>query len=442
MSYSQYLENVKLFQEGICDISENQQQLTPYKGKKLPTDVARNYVFIPYKTSTSIFGRPVLTSRCYSIQDLISHSEKNNNREIVNYLDPSRPFTTNELGYIQQRIAEYLSSSVSSGFEYNYSLVPQVMQKDIDQELINFETELRQHRLANWRISEPFYSQFRISPSLKGKGASGNIFKVHHAKYPNVKLAIKQMANINSFQHEINIYKHLENSGGHPNVLRYYGHYWNGPQFYIVLEYIDGESFDDYLNRELDTTQGINNNPKTIAKNLLLFNQIVSAVEWCHSNRVVHRDIKTLNTMITRDNVTKNKRAVLIDFDMAVIVPDLSPPSITGCAGTPLYMPPEIVKHCQRTGFDPYDYTIDIWSLGVMLFVICEQNHYDPFSSGNNTETLYWNITNVIFQRGREIQPKYFDEIKRLLRVDPSRRDTLHNLYNTIKGLAESDLQK
>ena len=90
--------------------------------------------------------------------------------------------------------------------------------------------------------------------------------------------------------------------------------------------------------------------------------QLFQAINHCHAQNIVHRDIKPDNIMITDDN-----RVRLIDFGLAV---ESKRRDLTEIAGTPYYMAPEVIK-------STYGKQSDLWSLGVVLYTLV--SGYLPF---------------------------------------------------------------
>jgi len=83
------------------------------------------------------------------------------------------------------------------------------------------------------------------------------------------------------------------------------------------------------------------------------------ALGYLHDRKVLHRDIKTANILLTAENEVK-----LADFGVARKMDNTLDNANTQC-GTPFYLSPELAKA------QPYDYKSDIWSLGVVLYELC-----------------------------------------------------------------------
>jgi len=97
--------------------------------------------------------------------------------------------------------------------------------------------------------------------------------------------------------------------------------------------------------------------------------QMISALHYLHSNKIIHRDMKPQNILIGPDRQLK-----LCDFGFARALTQQSL-TLTSVKGTPLYMAPELVQE------QPYDHTVDLWSLGVILYELFRGE--PPFYTNN-----------------------------------------------------------
>ena len=94
---------------------------------------------------------------------------------------------------------------------------------------------------------------------------------------------------------------------------------------------------------------------------------LCSAVAYLHELGVVHRDVKPENILIGED-------VVLCDFGLSALVRPGQ--KLTSSVGTPQYVAPEIVLE------SPYDYKVDTWAVGVVLFLLVSGNH--PFDDSDD----------------------------------------------------------
>ena len=146
----------------------------------------------------------------------------------------------------------------------------------------------------------------------------------------------------------------------HPNIVTVYDAGEQDGRYYIAMEYVDGTTLKEILRRK-----------KRIAPNgvLHVLAQICEALAYAHEKKIVHRDVKTANTMWTRD-----RKAKIMDFGLAKVVEEVRNHT-TLVSGTPYYMSPE-----QTLGRN-VDHRTDLYSLGVTLFELATGQL--PFREGN-----------------------------------------------------------
>src|SRR6185312_8794429 len=129
-----------------------------------------------------------------------------------------------------------------------------------------------------------------------------------------------------------------------------------GGQPYLVLEYVDGERIDAYVERHGMDLEG----------RIALFLDVLAAVAHAHSHLVVHRDLKPSNILVTRDGVVK-----LLDFGVASLIGQ-GQSALTregGAAMTPEYAAPEqLLSEAVTTA-------TDVYALGLVLFVLLVGRH-------------------------------------------------------------------
>ncbi len=146
----------------------------------------------------------------------------------------------------------------------------------------------------------------------------------------------------------------------HPGIVTVYDTGEQDGRYYIAMEYVNGTTLKEILRRRgVISPAGI----------LHVLVQVCEALAYAHENRVVHRDIKSANTMWTRD-----KKAKIMDFGLAKVVEEVRN-NTTVVSGTPYYMSPE-----QTLGRN-IDHRTDIYSLGVTIFEMATGTV--PFKEGN-----------------------------------------------------------
>ncbi|CBY30447.1 unnamed protein product [Oikopleura dioica] len=143
--------------------------------------------------------------------------------------------------------------------------------------------------------------------------------------------------------------------------------------------------------------------------------QLVSALYYLHSNRILHRDMKPQNILISKDGQIK-----LCDFGFARTMGSATF-VLTSIKGTPLYMAPELVQE------KPYDHTADLWSLGCILYELFAGQ--PPFYT-----TSIFQLVSLIIQEEihwpEDMSPELTGFLKGILTKDPKKRLGWPHLLN------------
>eukprot|EP00045_Choanoeca_perplexa_P001872 m.22138 g.22138 ORF g.22138 m.22138 type:complete len:410 (+) comp11208_c0_seq2:254-1483(+) len=184
----------------------------------------------------------------------------------------------------------------------------------------------------------------------------------------------------------------------HPNVAGLHDLLDTPDRVYLVMEYAPRGDLLEYIN------QGGSLSEDEARK---LFYQMITAVNYCHGLRVVHRDLKCENMLLDND-----LNILVSDFGFATVVPSTSSKLMTHC-GSYAYAAPEIL-----TGQPYQGNKSDAWSLGIILFAMtCGRLPYND----KTIKVLMAGIKRKLdFPRriSRELQ----DFIERILVLDPQWR--------------------
>ncbi|DAZ98273.1 TPA: hypothetical protein N0F65_008958 [Lagenidium giganteum] len=181
-----------------------------------------------------------------------------------------------------------------------------------------------------------------------GEGSFGKVYRGRR-KYTGHIVALKFVSkrgksakDLHNLREEISILKRLN----HCNIIAMLDSFETEGEFCMVTEYAQGELF-----QVLEDDHQL---PEDEIRKIAV--QLIQALHVLHSNRIIHRDMKPQNILIGSKQQIK-----LADFGFArAISHDTS--VLTSIKGTPLYMAPELVQE------KPYNYTVDLWSLGVILY--------------------------------------------------------------------------
>ncbi|KAG5009023.1 hypothetical protein AAZX31_07G049700 [Glycine max] len=185
----------------------------------------------------------------------------------------------------------------------------------------------------------------------------------------------------------------------HPNVVKIYEVMASKTKIYIVLELVNGgELFDKiakYGKLKEDEARSY-------------FHQLINAVDYCHSRGVYHRDLKPENLLLDSNAILK-----VTDFGLSTYAQQEDELLRTAC-GTPNYVAPEVLNDRGYVGS-----TSDIWSCGVILFVLMAG--YLPFDEPNHA-TLYQKIGRAQFTCPSWFSPEAKKLLKRILDPNPLTR--------------------
>lgn len=152
----------------------------------------------------------------------------------------------------------------------------------------------------------------------------------------------------------------------HPNIVNILNFFEFEDNYYIVMEYVEGETLESMIKR-----MGLIPPDRCIS----LFDQISVGIAFAHSRGIIHRDIKPSNIMVNSEGIVK-----IMDFGIAKVSGGLNLTKTGSKVGTVWYMSPEQVK-----GY-PADVTTDIYSLGVTLFEMITGRV--PFNADSEYEVM------------------------------------------------------
>ncbi|CAK9135874.1 unnamed protein product [Ilex paraguariensis] len=230
----------------------------------------------------------------------------------------------------------------------------------------------------------------------------GNFAKVYHGRSlkSGQNVAIKvidkekvlKVGLINQTKREISVMGLVK----HPNVVELYEVMATKTKIYFIMEYAKGgELFNKVAKGRLK---------EDIARKY--FQQLICAIDFCHSRGVYHRDLKPENLLLDENGILK-----VSDFGLSALAESKHQDGLlhTMC-GTPAYVAPEVIG---RKGYDGAK--ADIWSCGVILFVLLAG--YLPFHDSNLIE-MYRKISKAEYKCPNWFPP----EVRRLLVriLDPS----------------------
>ncbi|KAJ1429188.1 Serine/threonine-protein kinase, active site [Sesbania bispinosa] len=234
----------------------------------------------------------------------------------------------------------------------------------------------------------------------------GNFAKVYHGRNlaTNESVAIKVIKKdklkkerlVKQIKREVSVMRLVR----HPHIVELKEVMATKGKIFLVMEYVKGgELFAKVAKGKLK---------EQVARKY--FQQLISAVDFCHSRGVTHRDLKPENLLLD-----ENEDLKVSDFGLSALPEQRRSDGmlLTPC-GTPAYVAPEVLK---KKGYDGSK--ADIWSCGVILYaLLCG---YLPFQ-GENVMRIYRKAFKAEYELPDWISPQAKNLISNLLVADPEKR--------------------
>lgn len=198
-----------------------------------------------------------------------------------------------------------------------------------------------------------------------GTGSYGVVYKVHK-KTEKQYYVLKQISLFNMNKNQIEEVKNESKILASLNsnfIVKYYDSFTDSNNLNIVMEYCDGGDLSHLMNQYVK-------NSKIMSEDKIwkFFIQISLGLAYIHSKKILHRDLKTLNIFLTKDEKVK-----IGDLGVAKVLNQTN--FARTFVGTPYYLSPEI---CEEK---PYNEKSDVWALGCILYEMATFKH--PFNATN-----------------------------------------------------------
>ncbi|KAH0795137.1 CAMK family protein kinase [Histomonas meleagridis] len=237
-----------------------------------------------------------------------------------------------------------------------------------------------------------------------GTGSFSSVYKACHISTNTlvaIKVILKSSIPKEKYERELAVLKSLD----HPFCIAFFENMEDDFNYYLVQELIQGKSLLTIIN---------SNSPLPEATRRHYFCQLISAFDYLHNViHFVHRDVKPENIMIDQYGNIR-----LIDFGLGNV---LETGVLKTACGSAAYAAPEVIKG------NPYDSKADIWSAGVVLYVMSVGKL--PFDDPN----IHRMAKKVVYQEPRFphfLSPDLLDLLQSLLTKDPQKRIDINGIKN------------
>ena len=294
----------------------------------------------------------------------------------------------------------------------------------LSQKLLAEEMNL-QVKQENLIIQEKGNPSKKYKPTkLLGTGSFGSVYEAKNTIFQNIvamKVINKDPNNSldeQEIRNEIDILKKLS----HPNIVKIYEFYISNSHYYIVTEFCrDGELFSYIKNKYSERQLAV------------LFYQVFSGLWYLHDNKILHRDIKLENIMISqkeKDYETGEELfwVKIIDFGTAKIFEKNKKEK--DVVGSSYYIAPEVLQQ-------NYNEKCDTWSVGVILYMMLVGRA--PFD-GKDDEEIILKINSADYNSKEpklmKHSPEVRDLVSKLLQKDTDKR------YSAREAIAHPWFQK
>ncbi|XP_065219198.1 serine/threonine-protein kinase 10 [Planococcus citri] len=246
-----------------------------------------------------------------------------------------------------------------------------------------------------------------------GDGAFGKVYKAQHRDTRQLAAAkiciLEDEDDLSDFMIEIDILSECK----HPNIVGLHEAFFISGKLWMLIEYCDGGALDSIM-VELEK-------PLTEPQIAYVCKNMCQALAFLHSHKVIHRDLKAGNVLLTIDGGVK-----LADFGVSA-KNKLTLQKHDTFIGTPYWMAPEVVL-CETFRDNPYDFKVDIWSLGITLIEFAQMEPPNHEMSPMRVLLKIQKSDPPKLDQPSKWSKEFNDFIAKALIKDPSQRPTADEL--------------
>ena len=282
----------------------------------------------------------------------------------------------------------------------------------------NEEEKPSSQRAYNRRVTQSKNKDIRKNYefiSMLGNGSFGKVRLYRDKNFKELLFAIKTLKKEGISPYQFNLLKRevdILSTMDHPNIVKYFGIFEDDLFIHIVMEYLKGQDLSKIISLK-------NYNDFSENQMGIIIQQLLKALSFIHSKKIIHRDIKPENILFSdKKNLYTLK---LIDFGLAA-----NSDQEIKTVGTPSYMSPEMID-------GNVTYVSDIWSVGVIVYQMITGDL--PFiGKDDDNKTLYEKIKNGNYDteilNEKDCSEEVKDFINKALQKDIKNRLTVDEALN------------
>jgi len=202
-------------------------------------------------------------------------------------------------------------------------------------------------------IGQTIHSNLSIKKKL-GQGGMGSVYLAENPGLREKKYAVKvlrrELTGKPGFRERFYEEARHQAQLDHANIVQMYDYFNLGDDYFLVLEFVDGQSLADMIDAS--------NTPLPEKQVLAIIRDVLAGLNCAHSKGILHRDVKASNVL-----VDSSGRARLTDFGIARQAGGIHPSEAGMMLGTAEYMSPEQIRNPETV-----DHRSDVYSAGILLF--------------------------------------------------------------------------
>ncbi|CAD8145586.1 unnamed protein product [Paramecium octaurelia] len=276
-------------------------------------------------------------------------------------------------------------------------------------------------QLKFYCVQQDFASKYSII-TLLGKGTFGKVYKIKsRTTHQNYAVKVFDKKTLISYQDYLVITKELQivRTLSHSAITHFYETFENAEFIFIVYEMVEQGELSTLIKEKYLSEEEC----------LYVTKQLLQALLFMHAQGIMHRDLKPSNILLKDRN---SLQIAITDFGLADFYRSDGKYIYTRC-GTPGFVAPEVLQD------KIYDYKIDIYSVGVILFMLLSGGK-SPFQGPDADERLYQNYKgSVDYSLLQNVSEKTFNLLQSMLELDPSKRTSAkvalnHQVFRNCKA--------